>query len=55
MKKKIIGFLLAAMMAGVAFSVQTQAEIDVFTVLSVSNEQISDMTGVEVFTSLEKL
>ena len=89
MKKKVIGFLLAAMLAGAAFSVQTQAasgiaidaatfpdanfrnalmetkigadgvltqaEIDGFTVLSVSDEQISDMTGVEVFTSLEKL
>ena len=35
--------------------VLTQSEIDGFTVLSVSDEQISDMTGVEVFTSLEKL
>ena len=38
-----------------ADGVLTQAEIDNCTVLSVSDEQIRDMTGVEVFTSLEKL
>ena len=38
-----------------ADGVLTQAEIDSCTVLSVSDEQIRDMTGVEVFTSLEKL
>lgn len=35
--------------------VLTDAEIDKLTALSVSDQKISDLTGVDVFTSLEKL
>ena len=35
--------------------VLTDAEIDKLTALSVSDQEISDLTGVEVFTSLERL